>query len=126
MCAGDSGRGPRLALSVGLPHHVKGTRMSRFIAVLEMHRSEIIARTWPVIPRDIKRRRAAERARRGRFPIRHRARGLQTGGAPRWITACMFVGKATGLTQDVARGVRGPVTSLWPCNKASSDDGAHT
>src|ERR687894_553511 len=53
----------RLSLAVNLPHHFKGTHMSRFIEVLNEHRGEITARTLPSILADLRRRLDAERAR---------------------------------------------------------------
>jgi GTP cyclohydrolase IB len=53
----------RLTMSVGLPHHFKGTHMSRFIEVLNEHRGEVTMRTLPSILRDLKERLEAESAR---------------------------------------------------------------
>ena len=39
----------RLSLSVNLPREFKGTHMSRFIEVLNLHRGEITMRTLPAI-----------------------------------------------------------------------------
>ncbi len=38
-----------LTMSVNLPHHFKGTHMSRFIEVLNEHRGEVTMRTLPAI-----------------------------------------------------------------------------
>ncbi len=40
----------RLTMSVNLPHHFKGTHMSRFIEVLNEHRGEVTMRTLPTYP----------------------------------------------------------------------------
>ena len=45
-----------VSISVNLPHHFKGTHMSRFIETLNEHRGEITLRTLPVILRDLKHR----------------------------------------------------------------------
>src|SRR3954451_791430 len=45
-----------LTLSVGLPHHFKGTHMSRFLEVLNEHRGEFTIRTLPLILADLKSR----------------------------------------------------------------------
>src|SRR5688572_29594464 len=59
----------RLSMSVSLPHHFKGTHMSRFIEVLNEHRGEITTQTIPVILRELCRRLAAESAQiEVRFP----------------------------------------------------------
>ena len=43
-----------ISMSVHLPHHFKGTHMSRFLEVLTNHEGEITMRTLPVILRDLK------------------------------------------------------------------------
>src|SRR5205085_10791937 len=50
----------RLTMSVSLPHHFKGTHMSRFIEVLNRHRGEVTVRTVPTILRELKKRLQAE------------------------------------------------------------------
>src|SRR4051812_20016293 len=45
-----------LSLSVGLPHHFKGTHMSRFIEVLNKHRGDMTMRTLPAILHELKQR----------------------------------------------------------------------
>src|SRR5690348_8423990 len=52
-----------LTLSVSLPHHFKGTHMSRFIEILNEHRGEVTMRTLPTILRHLKERLDAETAR---------------------------------------------------------------
>src|SRR5436305_14458910 len=52
----------RLSMSVSLPHHFKGTHMSRFIEVLNEHRGEVTMRTLPDILRELRRRLEAESA----------------------------------------------------------------
>src|SRR4051812_32540356 len=52
----------RLAMSVNLPHHFKGTHMSRFIEVLNEHQGELTMRTLPLILSDLKSRLNAESA----------------------------------------------------------------
>lgn len=58
-----------LTMSVNLPHHFKGTHMSRFLEVLNAHRGEVTMRTMPDILRELKSRLDAESARiEVRFP----------------------------------------------------------
>src|SRR4051812_49363547 len=52
----------RLSMSVSLPHHFKGTHMSRFIEVLNQHRGEITMRTLPAVLRELRERLDAESA----------------------------------------------------------------
>src|SRR5205085_9959951 len=51
-----------LSLSVNLPHHFKGTHMSRFIEILNEHRGEVTLRTLPQILRAMKNRLEADSA----------------------------------------------------------------
>src|SRR5919199_6995332 len=44
----------RLSLAVDLPHHFKGTHMSRFVEVLNRHRGEVTMRTLPAILQELK------------------------------------------------------------------------
>ena len=53
----------QLSLAVDLPHHFKGTHMSRFIEVLNEHRGEVTMRTLPVILQDLRERLDAQSAR---------------------------------------------------------------
>src|SRR5438105_14914277 len=58
-----------LTLSVSLPHHFKGTHMSRFIEILNEHRGEVTMRTLPKILHAMKNRLEAESAHiEVRFP----------------------------------------------------------
>src|SRR5258706_1107888 len=52
-----------LTMSVNLPHHFKGTHMSRFIEILNEHRGEVTMRTLPMILRSLQTRLHAESAR---------------------------------------------------------------
>lgn len=115
-----------LAMSVGLPHHFKGTHMSRFLEVLEEHRGEMTMRTLPEVLRNLRTRLDAETARievafpyfLERFAPVTRARGLMD-------YHCVFTGVSDGEREDFVLSVRVPVTSLCPCSKEISDYGAH-
>ena len=57
----DRGQGTQhtiadVTMSVELPHHYKGTHMSRFVEILNAHRGEITMRTMPQILRDLRTR----------------------------------------------------------------------
>src|SRR3954452_25009821 len=58
-----------LVMSVNLPHHFKGTHMSRFVEVLNAHRGEMTMFPLPVVLRELRSRLQAESARvEVRFP----------------------------------------------------------
>lgn len=115
-----------IALSVGLPHHFKGTHMSRFIEVLNDHRGEITVRTIPTILADLRQRLDAETARvEVRFPYFIEKEAPATGAAGLMDYDCAFKAEANGGLNDFVLEARVPVTSLCPCSKAISDYGAH-
>ncbi|PWU14400.1 MAG: hypothetical protein C5B50_17640 [Verrucomicrobia bacterium] len=43
-----------ISMSVSLPHHFKGTHMSRFLEILSRHQGEVTMRTLPAILHDLK------------------------------------------------------------------------
>src|SRR5215212_110829 len=58
-----------LSLSVSLPHHFKGTHMSRFIEVLNSHKGEFTVRTIPAMLIELRQKLDAESAHMEvRFP----------------------------------------------------------
>lgn len=115
-----------LSASVSLPHHFKGTHMSRFIEVLDAHRGELTMRTLPTILRAMKQRLEAESARlEVRFPYFLKRRAPVSGATALMDYDCSFAGEVNGGCEDFVLGVRVPVTSLCPCSKAISDYGAH-
>ena len=115
-----------LTMSVNLPHHFKGTHMSRFVEVLNDHRGEVTMRTVPAILRDLKGRLQAESARiQVAFPYFLERTAPASGARALMDYECSFVGDLNGGQADFILGVRVPVTSLCPCSKAISDYGAH-
>ena len=116
----------RISMSVNLPHHFKGTHMSRFIEVLNEHRGEVTMRTLPTILRDLKSKLDAESARiKVAFPYFVEKEAPESGARALMDYDCSFVGEANGGEEDFVLGVQVPVTSLCPCSKAISDYGAH-
>jgi GTP cyclohydrolase IB len=116
----------RVTMSVSLPHHFKGTHMSRFIEVLNEHRGEVTLRTLPKILAELRSRLNAESARvellftyfLERVAPQSGARGLMD-------YECSFIGDSNRDAEDFVLGVKVPVTSLCPCSKEISDYGAH-
>lgn len=116
----------RLSMSVSLPHHFKGTHMSRFIEVLNEHRGEVTMRTLPDILRELRRRLEAESAHiEVRFPYFLERTAPVSEACALMDYECSFVGESNRDKDDFVLGVRVPVTSLCPCSKEISDYGAH-
>ena len=115
-----------ISLSVSLPHHFKGTHMSRFIEVLNRHRGEITVRTIPTLLRELRRRLEAERAHvEVRFPYFIEKAAPVSGASALMDYECDFIAEASADDIDFVLSVTTPVKSLCPCSKAISDYGAH-
>ena len=115
-----------LSMSVNLPHHFKGTHMSRFIEILNEHRGEVTMRTLPQILHAMKNRLEADSAHiEVHFPY-FLERSAPVSGARALVDyECFFTGESNGNHDGFILGVKVPVTSLCPCSKSISDYGAH-
>lgn len=115
-----------VSLSVNLPHHFKGTHMSRFIKVLNRHRGEVTMRTIPAILSDLKKNLHAESAHIELcFPYFIEKVAPLSGEKALMDYECTFAAESNGDTDDFILGVVVPVMSLCPCSKAISEYGAH-
>ncbi len=115
-----------ISMSVSLPHHFKGTHMSRFLEVLCRHRGEVTMRTLPAILHDLKDHLESEAAHiEVEFPyFRDSAAPVSAAMAPMEYR-CTFIAESDRNTDDFLLRVRVPVTTLCPCSKEISDYGAH-
>lgn len=113
-------------LTVDLPHHFKGTHMSRFITALERHKGEISLETLPDLVDDLRNRLDAERSMvRVEFPYFVRKQAPVSKLESSLETRCWFVGDAEEKEARFTLGVEVPVMTLCPCSKAISARGAH-
>lgn len=115
----------RINMYVDLPHHFKGTHMSRFIEILNHYRGEITMRNMGQILQEMKERLEASCAHMElEFPYFiekeapvSKARGLME-------YQCRLRGTLGGQ-RDFVLAVTVPVTSLCPCSREISERGAH-
>jgi GTP cyclohydrolase IB len=115
-----------ISLSVALPHHFKGTHMSRFLEVLNEHRGEVTVRSIPALLQDLQARLDAESAQIDvQFPYFMERPAPVTKATGLMDYDCRFSASVDGTDVDFVLGVRVPVTSLCPCSKEISDYGAH-
>jgi len=115
-----------ISLSVSLPHHFKGTHMSRFLEVLAEHQGEFTMRTVPGILHDLKKRLTAESAQiEVEFPYFLQRVAPVSGRSAPMDYRCTFIGQSNGDNDDFLLRVRVPVGTLCPCSKEISDYGAH-
>lgn len=115
-----------LTMSVDLPHHFKGTHMSRFIEVLNEHHGEVTMRTLPAILGTLRERLEAESAHlEVAFPYFLAKPAPVSGATALMDYECTFIGESKADVDDFILQVKVPVTSLCPCSKAISKYGAH-
>lgn len=115
-----------VSLAVDLPHHFKGTHMSRFVEVLHSHGDCLDVREMATIPRELLERLDAREAHvTFRFPFFRRKAAPVTGriGMMDYNVTFDITANAEGLDFIVI--VEVPVTTLCPCSKAISARGAH-
>ena len=115
----------RVNLYVDLPHHFKGTHMSRFIEILNQYREEIALDRMEEILGEMKKKLGASSAHLEiDFPYFIEKRAPVSGARSLMEYSCSF--SATLSDQfDFVLGVKAPVTSLCPCSKELSRFGAH-
>ncbi len=112
-------------LTVNLPHHFKGTHMSRFLEVLNEHQAEVSVHSLPDILHALKERLDAESAHiEVMFPFFMAKPAPVTGKVGMMPFDCRFIAEANGKF-DLIMEVVVPVTTLCPCSKEISDRGAH-
>jgi len=115
-------------LTVALPAHEKGTHMSRFVALLEEHRSK------PMTPQLFR------GMARAMLALLHAEQGDMSASFPYFVNKAAPVSGVTSLmdyevkwtvraradgSDEFELGLLVPVTSLCPCSKAISEYGAH-
>jgi GTP cyclohydrolase I len=115
----------RVNMFVDLPHHFKGTHMSRFVEILNTYREKIALDKMEVILQKIKEKLGASRAHLEiEFPYFIEKRAPVSGATGLMEYTCVF-DASLGDELDFVLGVSVPVTSLCPCSKELSRYGAH-
>jgi GTP cyclohydrolase I len=115
----------RVNMYVDLPHHFKGTHMSRFVEILNAHRKEMALDKMETTLQNIKEKLGASSAHlEMEFPYFIEKRAPVSGAVSLMEYTCRFL--ATLSTDfDFVLEIRVPVTSLCPCSKDLSRFGAH-
>ncbi len=112
-------------MSVDLPHHFKGTHMSRFMEILNSHDGVISVGALPAILRTMRERLSAETAHlRITFPYFMAKEAPVTGSEGLLSYDCAF-DASSGAEDDFVLTVKVPVTTLCPCSREISARGAH-
>ncbi|HEY2574321.1 MAG TPA: GTP cyclohydrolase FolE2 [Verrucomicrobiaceae bacterium] len=115
-----------VALTVDLPHHFKGTHMSRFVEVLHAHGHELTVASIAGMPRMLMKKLASEKAHvEFRFPYFRTKKAPVTKSEGLMDYGVVFTVNAEKSSVDFVVTVEVPVTTLCPCSKAISARGAH-
>jgi GTP cyclohydrolase IB len=114
-----------VSLTVDLPHHFKGTHMSRFIEVLNEHGSLIHVDNIKVIRHLQKRLNSKQAHVEFEFPFFIEKRAPVTGAVGLMDYLVKLTASATHEDREFIVKVVVPVTTLCPCSKAISRFGAH-
>jgi GTP cyclohydrolase I len=111
---------------VGLPHHFKGTHMSRFVEILNAHEREISVDTFKRMLREMSERLEADSGHiEMNFPYFINKAAPVSGVQSLMDYDVTFTGGIEQGRQTFTMKVVVPVTSLCPCSKEISDYGAH-
>ncbi len=111
---------------VGLPHHFKGTHMSRFVEILSAHEREITVESFKVMVREMVDRLEAEEGHiEMAFPYFIEKAAPVSGVRSFMDYEITFMSDIRDGRQSFSMKVLVPVTSLCPCSKRISERGAH-
>ena len=111
---------------VGLPHHFKGTHMSRFVEILNAHEREISIDSFKLMLREMTDRLEADSGHvEMGFPYFVNKAAPVSGVQSLMDYDVTFVGRIERGRQTFTMKVVVPVTSLCPCSKEIADYGAH-
>ncbi|MGF1655462.1 MAG: GTP cyclohydrolase FolE2 [Verrucomicrobiales bacterium] len=115
-----------VALTVDLPHHFKGTHMSRFVEVLNSHGRLLDVDNVKELCQELKNRLAAEEAHvQVEFPYFMEKSAPATGAVGLMDYVATFDATLGPKDFDLVTTVKVGVTTLCPCSKAISTQGAH-
>ncbi len=111
---------------VNLPHHFKGTHMSRFVEILNEYRGQVNIKTLQLILEKVREKLRAESAHiEIHFPYFVEKTAPVSSAKSLMEYGCRFWGQNRGNKTDIMVGVVVPVTTVCPCSKEISSAGAH-
>jgi GTP cyclohydrolase I len=114
------------SMYVFLPHHFKGTHMSRFVAILNGHEREIGVGTFKEMLTEMVERLESEAGHiEMRFPFFVNKRAPVSGVQSLLDYDVTLIGEVRDGRPELSIKVVVPVTSLCPCSKEISNYGAH-
>lgn len=113
-------------LFVNLPHHFKGTHMSRFIEIFHKHHKNISMNHFLDMLEEIRTKLDAQESfGEMRFPFFMEKAAPVSGEKAIMSYICTYEGKVSQNEKQFYISVEVPVTTVCPCSKAISEYGAH-
>src|SRR5699024_9654266 len=123
---GDQQTVATFGMFVNLPHHFKGTHMSRFVEILNAHEHQITVASFRAMLKEMT---EALEARDGHirmdFPYFIDKRAPVSGVNSVMDYEVAFLGQQLDAATELRVQVQVPVTTLCPCSKQISSYGAH-
>ena len=112
---------------VDLPHEYKGTHMSRFVELLHLLKNEVSLRKFSEILDQMKKHLNAASAHiEITFPYFIEKKAPISASLGLMDYTCRIIGSSNSSNQiDLVSEVNVPITSVCPCSKEISDQGAH-
>jgi GTP cyclohydrolase I len=111
---------------VNLPHNFKGTHMSRFVEILNLHEREISVKSFKDMLHEMTERLEADSGHiEMNFPYFVNKQAPISGVESLMDYDVTFVGEVHDGQHEMKIRIVVPVTSLCPCSKKISDYGAH-
>jgi GTP cyclohydrolase IB len=112
---------------VDLPHHYKGTHMSRFVEMLHLLRAEVSLKRFSDLLEQMKKHLDAASAHiEMTFPYFIEKKAPVSGAPGLMDYTCRIIGFSDSNNEvDLISEVNVPISSVCPCSKAISDYGAH-
>lgn len=112
---------------VNLPHDYKGTHMSRFVEMLHLLKAEVSLNRFSELLAQMKRLLNAASAHiEMSFPYFIEKKAPISGAPGLMDYTCSILGSSNSRNEiDLVTEVNVPITSVCPCSKEISDEGAH-
>ncbi len=125
-CEGEQHTIANFNMYVNLPHNFKGTHMSRFVEILNLHEREIGVESFKEMLGEMAERLEAEAGHiEMSFPYFINKTAPISGVQSLLDYEVSFIGEISGGKPKMKIKVIVPVTSLCPCSKKISERGAH-
>lgn len=116
----------RVDIFASLPHHYKGTHMSRFIEVFNNHYTDIQMPTFLDMLEEVREAVEAEAAySEVSFPYFMKKQAPVTGQTSMMSYTCKYIGSVSNRERRFYVGIEAPVQTVCPCSREISSRGAH-